>query len=450
MTLFPFVALCLLLFGNPLRADNFVDENDFAEFEDDVPATTTKPNVREEYVEERKPIKEAPVKTEDDEDGFVQISDDDDFESFEGRQMDDENEEKKPLEIKPLTFSDIPSHFRSNWSSYQVEAVALVFIFIYVANYLYGKTRNHGIAVGWFLRNRSLMEQNFALVGDDGVSQEAETGHLMKDTDYSYSIWSTGRAGCIGMLTQIKLNKRQDFVAMTLNIFKPKLDRVVHKIDLDHNEMDAFVLIFGLRKNVSKCFKELTDLSTYAVERKGVEKFGLPASFGIYAEISETTLSLIDTSVVQFIKKYEKYIDYFHFSDQYSGAKPQEENFSRLPDTSPTLIFSYNLFDDADEEVDHALMSFTFFMVERLRRYRLSKEGKNKSDKKRQSVEETFLKTTHQQRQEAAQARREEKTRERKQRLLEEEDPEKQKRLEKLEMKREKRNGPKMKQLKIK
>lgn len=40
------------------------------------------------------------------------------------------------------------------------------------------------------------------------------------------------------------------------------------------------------------------------------------------------------------------------------------------------------------------------------------------------------MKTTHQIRQEAAQARREEKTRERKQRLLDEEDPDKQRRLE--------------------
>jgi len=48
-------------------------------------------------------------------------------------------------------------------------------------------------------------------------------------------------------------------------------------------------------------------------------------------------------------------------------------------------------------------------------------------------------------------ARREERTRERKQRVLDEEDPEKQKRLEKLEQKREaKLKAPKIKQLKIK
>lgn len=73
----------------------------------------------------------------------------------------------------------------------------------------------------------------------------------------------------------------------------------------------------------------------------------------------------------------------------------------------PTLYFSYYLYPDESEEVLNdvykALKNFTFFMIERLRRYRLSKEGKNKADKKRQSVEENFLKTTHLQRQEAAQ-----------------------------------------------
>lgn len=48
-------------------------------------------------------------------------------------------------------------------------------------------------------------------------------------------------------------------------------------------------------------------------------------------------------------------------------------------------------------------------------------------------------------------ARREEKTRDRKQRLMMETDPEKQRRLEKLEQKREaKQKQPKMKQFKIK
>jgi hypothetical protein len=41
-------------------------------------------------------------------------------------------------------------------------------------------------------------------------------------------------------------------------------------------------------------------------------------------------------------------------------------------------------------------------MLEKVRSYRLSKEGKIRADRKRQNVQENFLKMTHQQRQEAA------------------------------------------------
>ena len=45
-----------------------------------------------------------------------------------------------------------------------------------------------------------------------------------------------------------------------LNIVRPTLDRVVHKIDMDPGEMDSFVLIFGQRKSVLRAVKEMHDL----------------------------------------------------------------------------------------------------------------------------------------------------------------------------------------------
>lgn len=57
-------------------------------------------------------------------------------------------------------------------------------------------------------------------------------------------------------------------------------------------------------------------------------------------------------------------------------------------------------------------------------------QAKSKAEKNRQRVEEAFLKTTHAQRQEAAQARREEKRRAEKERMMNEEDPEKQRKWE--------------------
>lgn len=104
------------------------------------------------------------------------------------------------------------------------------------------------------------MEQQFALVGDDGLTQEPIGGRLVRETDYSYTVWCSGRIGCQGMLTQIRLIKRQDLVGWSLNLFQPKNDRVTHKITLDKNEIDTFVLIFGNRKSVSKTVKDMWDL----------------------------------------------------------------------------------------------------------------------------------------------------------------------------------------------
>lgn len=97
------------------------------------------------------------------------------------------------------------------------------------------------------------------------------------------------------------------------------------------------------------------------------------------------------------------------------------------------------------------LLQMVFYLVDKLKRFRLSRESKVKSDRNRQKVEKQFLQSTHQQRQELAQAKREEKRRMEKERMLQESDPEKQRRWEEKEHKRElKRKVPKMKQLKVK
>lgn len=92
-----------------------------------------------------------------------------------------------------------------------------------------------------------------------------------------------------------------------------------------------------------------------------------------------------------------------------------------------------------------------FYLIEKVRRFRLSREGKNKANKNRQKLEELFLKATHSQRQEAAQAKREEKKRAEKEKILNEEDPERQRKWEEREHRREmKKKTSKMKQIKIK
>ncbi|KAL4003548.1 hypothetical protein ACH3XW_8075 [Acanthocheilonema viteae] len=421
-------------------------DNEFAEFE----------NMEVEDMSDQevtlKPDREANKATGDKSEA-IDDSDDDEFI--------DEDEFSEPIkkthpqrtESEPspqLRFADVPAHFRSNWASYQVEALILAVLAVYMLNYIFGRTKNRNVANKWFMDVTPLLEEQFTLVGDDGTSEDLREGHMHKETDSVYTIWCSGRVGCQGMLITLQLLKRQDLIHVLMNLIRPKEDKVIIRIDVDNNEMDSFVFAIGQRKSVAKAAKEKMDLSLFTVEKKGVDRLGLPSSIVVYAEMFEAVNAIIDPVVLSVFRRYESAIDYFHFSDQYSGYKPSDgESFTRLPETNRVLFFAFKMSDDM-AEID-ALLRMVFYTFEKIRRYRLSREGKLKADKKRQSVQEAFLKTTHQARQEAAQARREEKTRERKQRLLEEEDPEKQRRLEKLEQKRDmKMRQPKMKQLKVK
>jgi len=94
---------------------------------------------------------------------------------------------------------------------------------------------------------------------------------------------------------------------------------------------------------------------------------------------------------------------------------------------------------------------FIFYTIDRMKRLRLSREGKMKAEKNRAKIEGIYMKQTHVARAEAAAAKRDEKRRQEKERILQEDDPEKQRRWEEKEQKREKKKKqPKMKQLKVK
>lgn len=97
------------------------------------------------------------------------------------------------------------------------------------------------------------------------------------------------------------------------------------------------------------------------------------------------------------------------------------------------------------------MLVMVFYCIEKVKRYRLSKEVKAKAEKNRQRVEEAFLKSTHAQRAEAAAARREARKQMEKEMVMSFDDPEKQRRWEEKEQKRQaKKRAPKMKQLKVK
>jgi hypothetical protein len=351
---------------------------------------------------------------------------------------------------------------------------------LYFFNFFLGRSKNQRIAETWYSAFKGPLLEKFALVGDDGKLENSQPG-LMKESENVYLLWCSGRTGCEAVLFELRLLKRQDLVAMVMNLFRPQQDQVHVKVFMNDSDMDSFVMCLAAKKTATRLIREMADISVYCPEKKSaVEKFGLPTNFVLMSEIGEASTTLLDARVCSLINNIPEVIESIHFSDQYSGPKQTEDTApSKMPEVKKMLIFNFNLplkngklpcrdflsnysnlrnffpkiagksIVEAVEIIRPAIM-LTFYCIDRVKRFRLSKEFKSKAEKNRQKVEEAFLKSTHAARAEAAAARREEKRRLEKEKILQDDDPEKQRKWEEKENKRlAKKRMPKMKAIKV-
>jgi len=272
-----------------------------------------------------------------------------------------------------------------------------------------------------------------------------------------YNLWCSGRTCCEGMLVTLKLLKRQDLVSTIARMFKPVADQIIVKVILDESEMDTFIFFLANKKVCSKIHKEMHDLSSYCTERKNGEKYGVPKCFQLLVEPAEATNQVLDNKVIAALNKYENMIESMHFSDQFAGPRQQDgDQPTKAPEAQKVLNFTFNVpgrgtATAQDVESMEPLMKMVFYCMEKVKRIRLSREAKLKTCKKRQAVEESYQKATHQQRQEAAQTRREEKKRIEKEKMMNDEDPDKQRKWEDRENRRDmKKKQAKAKMMKVK
>ncbi|GLG94159.1 Coiled-coil domain-containing protein 47 [Gryllus bimaculatus] len=452
-----FVLLGTLLLLNPVTCREDIEDNEFAEFEDfeedeeeqpirdtqDTPGGSRGRIIdQDDEGNEDDDVEDAIVEDDDNE----HLQDEEEFEGFDtdhvrgsGR-MDDRESPK-------ITITKVPLHFRTNWDSFYLEMLMIAGLVVYSINFFTGKSKNNKLATAWFNTHRSLLEENFSLVGDDGKMENENPG-LMKDSENMYTLWCSGRTCCEGMLVELKFLKRQDLVAVIAQLMRPSHDQVHIKIDMNKEDMDSFVLCVATKKTALRLSRDMADLSVYCPERRSVDKYGLPSNFNLMVEMGEVASALLDSRVATMINKYADLVDYIHFSDQFSGPKqPEDTTLTKLPETKKVLLFGFNIpvkgrpVNEAMEQM-RPLLQLVFYCMEK---------AKNKAEKNRLRVEEAFLKTTHAARAEAAAARREEKKRQEKERILMEDDPDKQRKWEDRELKRQmKKKAPKMKQLKVK
>ncbi|XP_001376880.2 PAT complex subunit CCDC47 isoform X2 [Monodelphis domestica] len=474
------LCVCLLMLGDFLEAkfDDFedgddmveYDDNDFAEFEDAMEDVVTEPPQRVITTEEDE--EEATVELEGPDDNPEDFEDTDPQEGdTENEPYDDEEfegfEEKPDMSSSkskdPITIVDVPAHLQNSWESYYMEILMVTGLLAYIMNYIIGKNKNNRLAQAWFNTHRELLESNFTLVGDDGTSKEAtSTGKLNQENEHIYNLWCSGRVCCEGMLIQLKFLKRQDLLNVLARMMRPTCDQVQIKVTMNDEDMDTYVFAVGTRRALVRLQKEMQDLCEFCSDKpKSGTKYGLPDSLAILSEMGEVTEGMMDTKMVHFLTHYADKIESVHFSDQFSGPKVVQEEGQplKLPDTKRTLLFTFNVpglgnTSPKDMEALLPLMNMVIYSIDKAKKFRLNREGRQKADKNRARVEENFLKLTHVQRQEAAQSRREEKKRAEKERIMNEEDPEKQRRLEEAALRREQKKLEKkqlkMKQIKVK
>lgn len=467
------------------------DDNDFAEFEEfDVeddfvappagkPQQQPRPDSRDavvdhdDFPEDDQVGDTADGVVEDENDEYEHFQDEEEFEGFHGNADEDEIPvaPQRGAEAAPepkLTMAKVPLHFRTHWDSYYMEMIMLAGILAYFANFIIGKGKNTKIVNTWLTTHRGILEDNFVLVGDDGKLDTVESSGFIKESESQYTLWCSGRTCCEGMLVELKLIKRQDLVSVIAGFMKPAQDQMMLKVELSKDIFDTFVFAVATKKAASRLFKEQSDLNKFCtLVNKADDKYKVPSGFAVLSEIPEASAAVLDSRLIAALNKYANLIEFIHISDQYSGpVQPQEDTSSaqlKQPEVKRMLIAAFNLPSssakrrqqfDSDEEFENsskALLTLVFYMMERIKRFRMSREGKSKAEKNRARVEEQFLKSTHAARAEAAAQRREDKRKAEKERILAEEDPEKQRRLEKREQKRDqKKKAPRMKKLSIK
>ncbi|XP_065191431.1 PAT complex subunit CCDC47-like [Sycon ciliatum] len=399
--------------------------------------------------------------------------DEEEFEGFEeltkdADSVDEEEVKEEPTTKKPaLNEAHVPRHvlssLRANWDQFIIEMIMLVAVLAYGGNFLLGKSKNASIAYAWFEAHQEVLTNNFSVVGDDGEGTAPSRNIVIREAENVFLVHCTGRANCDSLLVELQLLKRQDLVQLLSQTIRPKSDAVQITVSLSAEDMDPFVFAVAPKRNISRLMKEHRDLGLLSPEKRRCDQYGVPATFTVVSETTEVLPTILTTSFVATLKKYEELIDYIHFSDQFVPNVDQDEASKddkaaqaaaaeALKSAQRVLIFRFNLPAHlrftTRKQLDKLvpLMRMVLHSIDRVKKCRLSREAKEHAVKNRSKMSEEVSKLTHQQRQERAQERREDKLRKEKERYMTMEDPEKARKLQEKVLQREnKKKNPKMK-----
>lgn len=459
----PFILLALVILVASFQSV-YCNDDEFAEFDDFAsPDVELQSSKQVQQPTEANVLKESQPKTKSQdpiEQDSVKDSKSEDVRATNSQE--NESIKKKP----DLKLVHVPTPIVYRWESYYVE-IGFIFAFLlYFINFLVGGNKNSNIALQMYKSSGETLKHQFALVGgspqvrdnqkrdDDGeatTSSPKKQKGIIKGNDSSYTVWCSGRLGMDGLLIELSLLRRQDLLTMAMNILKPSHDSIILRFVLNNEGYENFVFCIANKTQAPRLIRDMVDINTFCPKRKPISQYGVDSErLFIMSEIRDVTTFILDDSTISFLEENQKMIDFIHITDQYSTLRSEEMSAAqKLKNPKRMATFSFGLQPKLVNTSE--LINFSLSLLDRLRKFKLARDGKLKSEKNRQKINEILQKTALSQRQEAAQLKKDELRRLEKERMYNEDDPAKQRRWEKKEAKREqKKNKMRVKQLKVK
>ena len=186
-------------------------------------------------------------------------------------------------------------------------------------------------------------------------------------------------------------------------MMRPVSDHVQIKVTMNDEDMDTYVFAVGTRRALLRLQKEMQDLSEFCSDKLSLEQSMDCQTLAILSEMGEVTEGM-RLKMVHVLTHYADKIESVHFSDQFSGPKVTQEEGPPLkpPDSKRTRLFTFNVPGSGntypkDMESLLLLMKMVIYSIDKAKKFRLNRGGRQKAGKNRARVEENFLKRTHEQ-----------------------------------------------------
>jgi len=298
-------------------------------------------------------------------------TDDDDFEGV--------GQVEKP--VKPPPRKRI-SFGPTETQNYYMEYAALVFIAVYAVNFFLGSKKNNRIAQNWYRNYEEWFKTQFST-----------TGSLLKESQFSYKFYASGRRYCTGMLVTMNLRKRHDLFSLLMEAGGGSEDSIVIEIPMMEDDMEPFVFAITRKKAEKKMKKNNKDLDTLSLS---IKSRVLPDSLVLLTDTPDLEAAFLDERSCRTMGL--EWFRFLHFTD--SGSV-------RFNPSTRVLRFQFRLPDDVAQL--RVLTEMAMFFVDRVATTKLSAGIKQKNLLKRKQVAEKEFKASHQQRAEAAAKRKEER-----------------------------------------